>query len=71
MPQHTPRGTQLPQPDRIPRERGCVAGGAVLERSLSRRRGALRKRRQALGDPEFTVDDGTLVVAEVFGVVED
>jgi hypothetical protein len=27
--------------------------------------------REALGDPEFTVDDGTLVVAEVFRVVED
>jgi uncharacterized protein YhfF len=27
--------------------------------------------REALGDPEFTVDDDTLVVAEVFRVVED
>jgi hypothetical protein len=27
--------------------------------------------REALGDPEFTVDHDTLVVAEVFRVVED
>jgi uncharacterized protein YhfF len=27
--------------------------------------------REALGDPEFTVDDDTLVVAEVFRLVED
>jgi len=27
--------------------------------------------REALGDPEFTVDDDTLVVAKVFRVVED
>jgi len=27
--------------------------------------------REALGDPEFTVDDDTLAVAEVFRVAED
>jgi len=27
--------------------------------------------REALGDPEFTVDDDTLVVAQVFRLVEN